>query len=481
MLKKRLVRYFLLFFIIALACNALLPLDSDNALDSLYTLGYICTIELLTFVFCSYRINNSRLNYSCVFMLVLFLFHFGQLMLFTYFQNTYEHIRFLILLDEWDALYGFKVMNYAFLAMCIGILGVECCYSPRTTPKANNLNKQLNWQQVARIIILTTFCVKLPLDLITLFITITKGGVAARVWVNSFPNILLYYGKISLVGFALLIMSYKEKHIRQLRVFVFIELYILVMMMSGIRSENVGYLLVFLFVYIASRRTPIKPLDVIVYGFLGVIVLTFVVAVGQFRTATDRSLDSLLSIMGSAWGENNVFLELMDVLGDTGYTCQAVINNYLPHHSVFNGKSYILGLSAVIPNVLPFIIDFGNITTNSCFPVLLQQSGVLSIHYQNIGGSLMGEFFFNFGVTGGVVAAFFFGLFMGWVSKSSSAAFAESNYYKQMLFLPMMLATIYWVRDYFGGGVREAAWGILFAYFVIYRFQKRKLYVTRSG
>ena len=93
----------------------------------------------------------------------------------------------------------------------------------------------------------------------------------------------------------------------------------------------------------------------------------------------------------------------------------------------------------------------------------------MSHSYENIGGSLIGEFFFNFDLLGGVFVALFFGLFIGWVSRNSSYCFITNNYYSLVLYIPIMFATIYWVRDYFGGGVREAVWGILFAYYIVKR------------
>ena len=39
--------------------------------------------------------------------------------------------------------------------------------------------------------------------------------------------------------------------------------------------------------------------------------------------------------------------------------------------------------------------------------------------------------------------------------------------------IPLMLSTIYWVRSYFGGGVREAVWDIMLALFVFRNQIKR--------
>lgn len=458
-----------LFLMVLLICNVILSTTNVDYMSQLLLLGHISTIELISFLFCSYKLNQYRLNFSIIFILVLFLFHFGQLMLFTYFRDIYSHIRFLLLMNEQEAVYGFRMMNYTFSAICMGILWNESRIKPVVTKRVSTYNQSCNWLSIAKTIIYATFIVKFSLDITTLFVSFTAGGVAARIWVNTFPNILLYYGKISLVGFALWIFALKQEPKKQLRIFIFIEVYILIMMLSGIRSENVGYLVVFLFIYIASRQKPVKLKSSILYVVTGFLTLSFIVTVGKFRTASNKSMDLLFTVWESLYKENNVILGLFDTCGDTGYTSHAVIHNYLPHHQASYGASYYKGIAAVVPNILPSVIDFGRITEESSFPIILQKSGSLSHSYENIGGSLIGEFFFNFDLLGGVFVALFFGLFIGWVSRNSSYCFITNNYYSLVLYIPIMFATIYWVRDYFGGGVREAVWGILFAYYIVKR------------
>ena len=145
-------------------------------------MGHISTIELISFLFCSYKLNQYRLNFSIIFILVLFLFHFGQLMLFTYFRDIYSHIRFLLLMNEQEAVYGFRMMNYTFSAICMGILWNESRIKPVVTKRVSTYNQSCNWLSIAKTIIYATFIVKFSLDITTLFVSFTAGGVAARIW-----------------------------------------------------------------------------------------------------------------------------------------------------------------------------------------------------------------------------------------------------------------------------------------------------------
>lgn len=460
--------FIVIYFIIALVSD-IVAMSGSVSVDSLTHVGYASTAILLSFLFADYKINRS-FSYSSVFILVLFLFHFGQLVLLTYFVNIYSHVRILLLLDVKEALYGFRMMTLALSTLCMGIL-----VKSSSRPLVNTLKyKGVDWARISKKIIVATFPVKLALDTITLVISIVNGGDAARLFVNSFPNVFLFYGKISLLGFGLLLVVLKKQPQKQKKLFIGMIAYILIMMISGIRSENVGYIAVFVFLYLRSRIEPIKIKQTVLYGVLGVFLLTFIVAVGQFRSYTNKSLDSLWALSGELLTEENVILGLFDTCGDTGYTAQEVLNSWLPKYGPTYGDAYYKGVAAIIPNFFPFVIDFGKITEESSCPIKLQKSGSLESGYDNIGGSFFGEVFMNFGVIGGIIACFFFGLFFGWVGSRSSLALKMDNYYELIIFIPLMLATIYWVRSYFGGGIREAVWDIIFGLIVLKNSYKKQ-------
>lgn len=439
----------------------------------LVALGHVCTIELASFLYINYKVSNKQFSYSSLFIIVLFIFHFGQLILYTWFSDIYNHFRFLLLMEPYEALHGYRIMNLSFSGMCVGALLSESKKQRKITGYSIiSVEDEKKWQKIAWKIIKYTFIVKCPLDLVTLFISITSSGESARAFVNSFPNIFLYYGKISLVGFALLLYVYRNNPFKQNRIFLFIEGYILLMMISGIRSENVGYVVVFAFIYLITKRDKIKPKMLVMYSILGFLVLSFIVGVGQFRSMTDKSISTLIEIIEISFTEHNLILGLLDNMGDTGYTALMVINEWLPRYGPSYGDAFYKGIFAVIPNLLPGIVDFGQITSESATPIKLQQAGVLSHDYENIGGSVIGELFLNFGIVCGVIYSLFFGYFLGWVGRNVRLCTYSNNLYRLILFIPIMLASIYWVRDYFGGGVREAVWGILFTYYFV---KKNKL------
>lgn len=457
----------ILYGFIASLCNYLAFLSGSTD-SSLVVVGYYSAAVLFLFLIFDFRINH-RFTYSALFVLILYLFHFGQLALLAFFSDSYEHIRFMLLLDTSQALYGFRVMLASLSALCFGALWKSACYK---TVQLKGTQNDVDWIRFSKRIIYATFIVKFFLDIATLFISFTVGGDYARVFVNTFPNILLFYGKISLLGFAILLISLKNQPQKQKKLFFCIIGYILIMMLSGIRSENVGYLAIFLFIYLQSRIKSLKVRQLILYGVYAFFGLTFIVAVGQFRNYTHKSLDSFADLTNELLTEQNVVLGFFDTCGDTGYTAQEALNAYLPKYSPSYGDAYYKGITAVIPNLVPSLIDFGQITESSSCPIKLQQTNVLNRDYVNIGGSFFAELYMNFGVYGGIFMSFIWGLFFGWVGRKTAIAFSTNNMYQLIFMVPIMFASVYWVRSYFGGGIREAVWDILFGLLILKKMSR---------
>ena len=449
--------FFLLFIAAGNLSAFFLPME-DGAFLSF--LGVLSLTEFVLFLVLNARLTKMIFNYASVFLSVLFLFNFGQLMIYTFFRPIYSHVRFLVLMPASDAVYGFRFMHAAFTAVCFGALigagrareHVGKTVSERLTQITEN------GERFAQSILLLTFPVKIAIDVACVIVSFTDGGQAARTWLNEFPNVLVYYAKASLVGFALWIVATREQPKRQLAVFAFIECYILAMMVSGIRSENVGYLVVLLFVFMVNRKKKIRVTTVLLSAVILLFVMVFIITVGEFRIVEDKNIRSFAELFRYYLTEKNIVLYFFDICGDTGYTAQCVLNKWLPEHVPSYGNAYYLGILAVIPNI-PGVFTFpGDMTEASYFALQLQQNDTLYAGYKNIGGSLIGESFFNFGLLGGCLFAILIGVLAGIVSKKMLDGFAEKNYITLSMVLPAAFAMIYWVRDYFGGGIREVVW-----------------------
>lgn len=441
-----------------------------NAAISLKILGVLCFLELAFFLVFNKKAIGTFLNFSTVFVSILFVFHFGQLMIYTFLRWIYAHVRFLNLMGLEDALYGFRFMNLAFSALCLGVLiSNVLSVSEKRQTKEIFISQKYDWKRIAQIVLVLTFPVKVILDMMTMLLTFTQGGVAARAWVNAFPNVILYYGKISLVGFALLLLALKNNEKQQTKVFIFVEAYLMFAMISGIRSENVSYVCVFALLYFMSSKKKINLKQWICLGIVAILGLTFIVTAGGFRNAPEKNIITFFQMFFKYLFQKNVILYLMDTCGDTGYTAICVLTKWLKEYAPSWGKAYYLGWTAIIPSVFGIA---GKMTADSCFMLKLQEYDTLYDRYKNIGGSLIGEQFFNFHILGGIVACFVIGMLIGWVSKKSYQAIKQENWVAMPLLITIMFTSIYWVRNYFGGGIREVVWGPVFCFVVMIVYGK---------
>lgn len=223
--KKNAFIWSLIFIIISISCNAAVFCQSGDEESQIFVLGYILLVELVFFLIANSKVSNHVLNFGMVFIIVLFVFNFGQVIINTYLKSLYPHVRFLLLLSKEEALFGLKYINLAFSTLCIGLLISQIKLSNnKISEKDLFMNNHLDFKGIAHFVILLTFPIKLMVDLLTLVVSVTVGGAEARIFLNTFPNVLLYWGKISLIGFALLLVIYKSEAYKQNRVFFLLRL-----------------------------------------------------------------------------------------------------------------------------------------------------------------------------------------------------------------------------------------------------------------
>ena len=145
--------------------------------------------------------------------------------------------------------------------------------------------------------------------------------------------------------------------------------------------------------------------------------------------------------------------------------------NWLSNFGPSWGKSYLLGLSAIFPNLTGLA---GQLTEEAAFATQLQQHNMVLNEYYNIGGSILGEFFFNFGIVGGIIFAFIVGKLIGWFSDNAMRSLKSGQYYFLIFAIPVMFASLYWVRDTFGHLIRDVVWAILLCIIIMNSMKNKK-------
>lgn len=466
-----------IYFCIVTMC-ILIPyiyIDKENVF---FVLGVCCLIELVVYLYANKKIMGDLINFATIFVITLFVFHFGQVMLMAFCKDIVIKYQMRIVLtyfSETDCLSAMRIINIAFVAISFGTLKRNKYIGLKNNIRSVNRKNDIVVRKLARLIILITFPIKLFIDMILVYKSFTISFITASHWLQSFPNFVRSIGNISFVGFALLVLAQRENPKRQLVTYCSIIGYLIILMMSGWRSENVAYLVIITFIYIKSRYKKIKILNIMKYGILCYVFLGVLYTVVAVRFSADRSLSVYIDMFCRVLaGDKNVILESLREYGNTGYTAICVLILWFSKYTPSYGKSYILGISAILPNIMGLP---GRLTTASTFVLDLQRNGMVTSSYGNIGGSIIGEFFFNFGIFGGIIFAYLIGCLIGWVNQKVEKYIYSEDVFSIVYYIPIMFGLLYWIRDAFGSGIRDVIWGMIFCYImkkIAYRTAKKQ-------
>lgn len=458
-------KYKMLYFVITIFTTVGLCLYKLNINNGYFVIALMCTLELLFFLIINKKITGETLNFSAFFVILLFVFHFGQVILlglFPEFTNNQQ-----ITLDYFsksECIDAMKILNLCFVAVCLGIV----IMSKRKYSVGVNDSFEIAkfdfelYRKKALLMIMLTFPVKLCIDLVFWYLAITGGERIGVVWLSTFPNFIVAYGNLSIIGFCLYIISLHNDSKKQLKALVIIIGYFLLLMLSGRRSENVVYICILAFFYIKTYKKKIGFMKIIILGLIAYLFMNFLFTIVYSRAQVGaQAISSFTDTFNMVLKDKNIFVEALREYGNTGYTAVCVVALWLKSYSPTYGLSLLYSCTAILPNIgggPGRLTDLGN------FTIQLKNYGMVTDLYKNIGGSLFGELLFNFGIWGGIFAAFLLGLVISLINKKSQIKLAKFEYIKLAYYIPAMVAILYWVRDVFGGGIRTVVWGMLFIY-----------------
>lgn len=474
-IKKNTLIYIVTVFLCLVLMN-LVNVQSDYS--SYKWLSVLLSVEIVTFVWANTKCNGTVLNFSFIFIVLLALFNFGQVFLIGFFPESL--IEKTVVLKYFSAKEGYSALtwiNIAFVFLSSAILLSTKTEKNTSVYNTKDVLDERVYIKRAFILILLTFPIKVFIDMNFLIRAITIGFEYGKSWLNSFPNFIRTIGDFSVIGFAFLIVALKNKPSRQIKWFVFIILYFFILMLSGRRSENVSYLCVITYLLLTTRQkrelhiSIKKLLQIIILLIFAYIVLLYLYTIVHVRDTIGNNIIYIIDKMFYYNKNENIILEEMREYGQTGYTAIAVLTNWLTGHSPSYGKSYIYGISAIFPNIGGIM---GKLTEESTFGLIICRTpGILNSLYTNIGGNVLGEFFFNFGKIGGVIASTLLGIIIGKINSKVNKNIDEFNY-NIIYMIPVMFAVLYWIRDYFGSCIRNIIWGLMICW-IVKKIDKKEL------
>lgn len=281
--------------------------------------------------------------------------------------------------------------------------------------------------------------------------TIIQSGV-----MNTLANFFLY-------GLLCLMISYQEKK-TILRIYYLIFNFTLIIpMLSGNRLNAVMFMVVGAFLYFKLiRKTTL--ITYVKLFLLGYFLILFVNIIADFRVSGLSYIEILKQLPEYVLSHSPLY----DALGEFGVTDYSVIYclRCIPVMKDFGyGLSYICSIFTVLPDIFginQIIEPFVLFTTN--FP---------SNYASGLGGSFIGEIYYNFSYFG-IPIGILLGMIVIYYENKLVYAFATKKWITVIMLLPLCVMLLIWTRGYFRDFIRVFVWNTLLIYLILNFTKKRR-------
>lgn len=427
---------------------------------------YCSLIQIVMSVLVIAKYKKDYLLTGVIFLVITYLFHFGQSIITTFsFDDKYAYKN--VLSKSGESLY---ITAEIFAMLCIFSVTVGYLYSSRKT-RIDNRNfandfedsEMLRIRNIAAFVLIVAAVPMLYID-ITKVLTLSIGGYEMTyatygAGVGKYMNLIGQFGRPAIT---VLLFSVCKNEKAAKRVFMVSSIYYLVMMLSGDRGTFMIYLITNAFVYYVYCKK-IRMRTVIIGAILLYFLFGFVSAISIFRY-TDFSYASFVEAFTRRKDDGVVY----SILREFGASMLSLTHsiNYIPSYTGYNwGLTYLaswLNLSPYLPDVISNIFE-NSFTFVKAFPTY-------AADFESLGGSYLGELYFNFGWFGAIFAVFI-GAFIG---KMDIKLKNSLNPRKVAVYLVLLPTLVLWVRDFFPSMIFKTVWfSVLLLYYKPRRSEMR--------
>lgn len=431
---------FLIFNLIMFVCLIILK-------ESTFIINMIGIFSIIQMIISFFYLNNKNISLFSVsgfFIFFTYIFHFGHTYIYIL-DSNYTYNISNILQNDYNNAINALVFIFITIPFVIFGIGLTSYYVSKKKSYYVPLKKN-TYLLMSILIIIICFPIRLYIDINKIILFFQEGYNLSRTF--QLNGILNQFASFYFVGFILLIIIFKNKK-RIASVFtIFLLFYQCITMLTGNRGIQLISIVFTMYIYYKFIRKPTKY-DFISLCIIAIIGMKFLTIMSVQRADGFENPLNLLSLLFSF--DNRVILS---VLEEFGYTLQTIVLEFRNNITHTFGLTYLYSLFTIFPNVGSFL---NNITYNACF--------VNALNYPKIGGSYIGELYFNFGFF-----APLFSILLGFLVGLASEKIEEyinNNKLLQTSFLIMPCITIlWWVRNYFKDMPREFIWGLIFFTFL---------------
>ncbi len=424
----------------------------------------ISTIMLLTF-----KINIISL--SSFFIHLTYVFHFGQVILigfFPYYKFQQFKVADIVRYETFQRATEFQIMIIAMVVW--GILISMKPINIKNTEELMLENIYARHSNKAAILtgrLISIVCIPLRLRSDFLKMQASKTGDYFDVFSTAESGIASMFGYFAFVGIAILIIEYSKSNKKKAEMITIATiLYLITSMLYGGRGQQLTIILFYVYVYFKCIRK-LKLKSVIMLGILGWLLLILLNAIFMIRLNGFPTIDELIWAFQKSLASDPV-LKIIEELGGTQYTVVLAMDKIKSLSEATLGTTYLSALPLVFINIKGALDPFIRL---SHFARLLDTP--------YIGGTYIGELFYNFRYLG-IILAPTIGWFVNYISQKVDRHIHAKDSIKIAYYIPLFTHTLWWVRDAFGGWVRISVWGGFIIY-ILYNILGKKFKIYKDN
>lgn len=407
----------------------------------------VCLCTQLFFLVNLFNIPN--LSFSIIFIVLSYLFHFGQTILKglvpKYIFKGFDFIEFV------NPSVFKESSTFSLTVLMLLVLGIMICSGSSSNTKKGEFiqnsmknKKELQFYcELGYLLIILFFPIQMYKDMNNIIRSFAYGYSGSfGATMGSGEGIISIIGYVGYLGFALLIMSYSVINKKKaFSIYLLINIYLVLTMVSGGRGHQVT--LILLFLYLEHRCIyKIRFKHIIIVTILGYIFIAILNGLAYLRIDGIQSFNQVLEVLKTSM-KNSPVLKLIEEMGGSSYTPYLVFNQDCPPTY---GITYLKGLITAIPN---FNGWFTNTIRDANFAKLLNEKA--------IGGSFIGELYFNFNYFGTIIAIFI-GYMLQKISIKLDRYLIKKEFLKFTYFIPFFTYSLWWTRDTFYSIIRPFLW-----------------------
>lgn len=431
----------LYFFIAILFYVFLLATVSWSNWLNIYALTLLCIIILGIFLI--YKNSGIKLwSFKFLFLIFIIIFHFAQLFLYAI-DYDFETMTNFLLYFSVDTV--IKTLLFSYLVIVFLMVGMmlpkrHTSYSNKVTGIQSN-NKDI-LQTIAWSFIIFFF----PFNIYSSFKAIHHTLTAGYSTINIVEfSALSDLGYLSYTGFSLLLLTYPAKSTKFKVLLTLLLVFLGINMISGGRGMSILVLCLVLFIFFNKTNKKIKLHNAILYGGGAYLIAAFLNSIADVRNFSIINANTFFEVFKYNLEENPI-LNLFAEMGATFQTTMLIYEQIPTFHNFGFGITFLNSWVTVFPNL------------NGVFQNIINSINyMLNVKGLALGGSFIGELYYNFGMFG-YIFALPIGYLIAKISDSMEKLITNKDYYLFAFYVPIFIQSLWWARGNFSSIIRLTVW-----------------------